>query len=441
MEMSAPARFKWVLVLELAFAGAYLAITRGLFVIFLVSIGYGVRGVSFVMLVSAAVAILIGALLYRYPSFIVSRVKLKLVAFHGLERIMWFFIPLIHDSLIVSALYSLYMIFSFLVSSFMNFTIYGSLREEDVKDVLAKRSASGGASSIIGFFIGTFLMAFLPMKEKFVYIFSLGAIIGLLSTFLIMFLDLSHLEDAPLPKAVEEPEEVFSASLFFVILLTGGNLLGVVWTPYVMNWLGGPDYLAASINLVGTLSSVVASLIWSGRPFKTLRIGHVLTALNPLIVWLTPEPTLHLAISALNSFTYTGANFLGNFLFAKYKNWFGAVRSSVLLAVLGNVSLLLAAPIGMAVKENYPVAFFTTFAILVVSVVLALITIPEVAVLSEDAARTYSFVLYRNSAIGYRVTVEVSKEVAVTTLRLFVITFVLGVLYVIYRFLTIIIMA
>jgi len=441
MEVGVSTRFKWVLILELAFAGAYLAITRGLFVIFLVSIGYGVERVSFVMLISAAVAAFIGALIYKYPSFIISRVKSKLIVFHAMERVLWFFIPLSHDQLVVSTLYSFYMIFSFLVSVFMNFTIYGSLKEEDVKDVLAKRSASGGASNIIGFLIGTFLIAFLPMKEKFVYIFSLGAIIGLLSTFLIMFLDLSHLEGAPLPKAVEEPEKVFSTSLFFVILLTGGNLLGVIWIPYVMSRLGGPDYLAASINLVGTVSSIAASLVWSGKSFKTLRTSHVLNALNPLIMWFVPEPTLHLAISVFNSFTYTGANFLGNFLFAKYKSWFGAVRSSVLLAILGNISLLLAAPVGMIMKENYFSTFSITFVIFVASVFLALITVPEVTILSEDAARTYSFILYKNSAVGYRVSIEISKEATLATLRLFAITLVLGVLYFIYRFLTIIIAA
>lgn len=438
MKRSELLKFKWILVLELAFAGAYLAITRGLFVIFLVSMGFGIEGISVVMLFSAFLAIVIGVLLYEKSSFITSRVKLKLVLFHGMERAMWFLIPLVNNPLFILTVYSLYMIFSFLVSTFMNFAIYGSLEENDVKDVLAKRSASGGASNILGFALGVFLLAFLQTEEKFIYIFFLGATIGLLSTFLIAFLDLSHLEGAPLPKAVEEPERVFSTSLFFVIFLIGGNLLGMVWTPYLMNSLNSPDYLAASINLIGTVSSIIASMVWNKKSLKTLRTSHVLNALNPLLIWLVPVPTLHLFISAFNSFTYTGANFLGNFLFAKYKKWFGAVRSSILLAVLGNLALVLAAPVGIVVKECYVAAFSMIFIVLVVSVLLTLFTIPEVAIIHEDVARTYSFILYRNSMIGYKVTVEISKETAFTTLRLFALTLVLATLYVIYRFLTII---
>lgn len=435
MERGEVTKFKWILVLELAFAGAYIALTRGLFLIYLVSIGYNVQGISLVMLISAVASIIIGSLIYRYSSFIVKRVKLKLVTFHGLERAMWFFIPLIRDPSIVSVMFSLYMVFSFFVSSFMNFTIYGSLEESDVKDVLAKRSASGAASNILGFVLGTFLLAFLPMKDKFIYIFALGAVIGLLSTFLVAFLNLSHLEGSPLPKAIKEPEKIFSSSLFFTILLTGGNLLGIVWIPYVMNVLGGPDYLAASLNLVGTISSIVASVLWGGRRLKTLRFGHILNVLNPLMIWFTTEPTIHVVISAFNSFTYTGANFLGNFLFARYKEWFGAVRSSVLLAILGNIAILIASPIGMVVKEDYTLAFSLTFVIFILSVLLSLVAIPEVAVVSEDTARTYSFILYRNSVMGYKTTVEISKETAVTTVRLLASTLVLMMLYVIYRLL------
>jgi len=438
MERVALARFKWLLILELAFAGAYVSITRGLFVIFLVSIGYGIEGISFVMLISASIAILIGVLIYRYQRYIVSRVKAKLVAFHGLERLMWIFIPIFRDSVFVLVFYSIFMFFSFFVSAFMNFAIYGSLEERDLKDVMARRSAIGGVSSIIGFVLGVFLLAFLQMEDKFVYIFSLGAIIGLLSTCLIMFLSLSHLEGAPLPTAIEKPESVFSTSLFLVILMTGGNLLGIVWVPYIMNYLKGPDYLAASINLIGTVSSIAASLFWRRKSLRTLRTGNVLSSSSPLIILFATIPSLHLIISAFNSFVYTGANFLGNFLFGQYKKWYGAVRSSVLLAILGNIAIFLVASIGMAIGDNYVLAFLVAFMILIISSLLTLVAIPEVAIVPEDTARTYSFILYRNTLTGYSITVEISKETALTTLRLLATILALVMLYIVYRFLTII---
>jgi hypothetical protein len=231
---------------------------------------------------------------------------------------------------------------------------------------------------------------------------------------------------------------VFSAALFFVILMTGGNLLGIVWAPYIMNYLKGPDYLVAAMNLVATMSSVAAAMVLGSRSLKTLRVSHVLSALSPPIILLTTLPSLHLAISAFNSFVYTGANFLGNFLFAEYKNWYGAIRSSVLLVILGNLSILLAALIGMVLKEDYVLGFSAVFVITVVSALFALFAIPEVSVVPENAARTYSFIMYRSCLIGYNVTVEVSKETIIATLRLLAMISILTILFIIYRFLTII---
>jgi len=321
----------------------------------------------------------------------------------------------------------------------MNFVIYNSLEERELKDLLTKRSISGGTSSVIGFVIGVFLLAFLQMENKFVFIFSLGSFIGLISTILVLFLNIPRLGETISPNIIERPEKVFSASLFFVILMIGGNLLGFIWTPYVMNSLKGPDYLVASMNLVGTISSTVAAVVWGGKSLKTLRISHVLTVISPPMIWFTTIPALHLVISAFNSFVYTGANFLGNFLFAEYKNWYGAVKSSVLLGVLGNLSILLAAPIGMMVKDNYFLAFSVTLFILIISALLPLVVIPEVSIVPENTAVTYSFTLYRDYLAGYNITYEVSKETALATVKLLAITSVVILLYVIYRFLTIIV--
>jgi hypothetical protein len=432
-------RLKWILILEAMFAGAYISLTKGLFVIFLVSLGYKVETISFVVLVSAAVSVLFGVLLYKRPFFITSRVKLKLTGFHALERITWLIIPLTRDSLLISAFYSLYMIFSSFISTFLSFAIYGSLTEDDIRDVTAKRSALGGISSILGFALGVFLLAFLPGEEKFTYIFSLGTFLGFISTILILFLNLSHLEGASFPRVTEQPERIFSASSFFVVLLTSSNLLGIFWIPYVMNYLDGPDFLAASMSLIGTVSSIIASLAWRKRALKTLRLGLALNSLGPLLIWATPLPTLHVPLSAFTSFTYTGANFLGIVLFANYKRWFGAVKSSVLLVILGNIAQLLAAPLGIITRESYLIAFFVVFSVKIASTLLAVMTIPEIAVIPEDVARTYSRVLFTNSVMGYRMGLEISRETILTTFRLLAFSVVVLALYLIYRVLWILI--
>lgn len=439
MEKSGLLKLSWILILEAVFAGAYISLTRGVFVIYLTSIGYGVEGISLIVLVSAIASLLIGIFLYRQPSFIVRRVKLKLVSFHALERIMWLLIPLTTSSLVISVLYSAYIIFSSFVSTFIAFIIYGSLAEYSIRDVTAKRSAANGISSILGFALGIFLLAFLPPEGKFTYIFPLGTFLGLISTFFILFLNLAHLENAPFPRVTEQPEKVFSASSFFLVLLASGNLMGIVWIPYVMNYLSGPDFLAASMSLAGTLSSIAASLFWREKAFKTLRVGLALNTLGPAIVLAAPWPTLHVAINAYTSFTYTGANFLGTFLFAKYNKWFGAVKSSVLLVILGNLSQLIAAPLGILTKENYILVFSIIMLIKFLAVILAFVTIPEVAVVPEDVARTYSQVLYNNSLTGYRVAIEISRETILTTLRLLAFSLIVVTLYLIYRVLWILI--
>jgi hypothetical protein len=426
-------KLKWILIIEAMFAGAYISLTKGLFVIFLVSLGFNIEIISFVVLVSATLSVLFGLLLYRWPFFITSKVKLKLTVFHALERAIWLAIPLTRDSILISAFYSLYMIFSSFISTFLAFAIYGSLSEGDIRDVTAKRSALGGISSILGFALGVFLLAFLPGGEKFTYIFSLGTFLGFISTFLILFLNLSHLEGASIPRIIEQPEKIFSASSFFVVLLTSSNLLGIFWTPYIMNYLNGPDFLAASMSLVGTVSSIIASLAWRKRTLKSLRLGLALNSLGPILIWATRWPVLHVPLSAYTSFTYTGANFLGIVLFANYKRWFGAVRSSVLLVILGNIAQLLAAPIGIFTKESYLLAFSLVFLIKIASTLLAVMTIPEIAVVPEDVARTYSRVLFTNSVMGYRMGVEISKESILTTLRLLAFSIVALTLYLIYR--------
>ena len=321
----------------------------------------------------------------------------------------------------------------------MAFAIYGSLTEDLIRDVTAKRSAANGLSSILGFALGVFLLAFLPPQAKFSYIFPLGSLLGLISTLLVPLLNLSHLEGKPFPRITEQPEKVFSASSFFVILLVSGNLMGMVWAPYVMNYLGGPDFLAASLNLAGTLSSIIASLFWRKKAFKTLRIGLALNTLGPAIIWATPWPTAHIAINVYTSFTYTRANFLDTFLFARYNKWFGAVKSSVLLGMLGNLAQLTAALLGIFTKENFVLAFLTALAIKALATLLALFTIPEVAVVPEDVARTYSQILYNNSLTEYKMSIEISKETLLTILRLLAFSLVIAALYVIYRVLRILI--
>ncbi|MBS7637606.1 hypothetical protein KEJ49_01770 [Candidatus Bathyarchaeota archaeon] len=432
MRVLAP-RFRWILVLEALLAGIYTSLTRGLFVVYLVSVGYAVEGISLVVMASSASSTLLGVFLYRRPTFIMRRSKIKLILFHAFERITWILISLVNHTLFISILYSAYMISSSLISILIAFTIYGSLDEEGIRDVTGKRSAASGVSSVLGYALGALLLALLPADEKFSYIFPLGSLIGLVSTLLISLLDLSHLEEMSIPVGVEQPERIFSTSSFFMIFLASGNFGGIIWTPYVMNRLGGPAFIPALMSLFGSISSITASLFWKARSFTILRVGLLLNALGPLVIWMTPHPALHILINIYTSFTYTAGNFIGSFLFARYKEWFGAVKSSVLLGLIGSIAQLVASPLGMLIGENYLQGFTVMFALKALANLLAFLTIPEVAIVPEEVARTYSRILYSSSLTGYQFAFEVSKETILVTLKLITFSMVIIALYIIYR--------
>ncbi|WNZ29253.1 MAG: hypothetical protein IAX21_11610 [Candidatus Bathyarchaeota archaeon] len=433
-------RFKWLLILEALFAGAYIALTRGLFIIYLSFLEYRVEEISLVLFVAAAVSLLISILLYKHLSFVVNKVKLKLTIFYVLERIVWLLMPFATNSLLVIGLFTIFTLLSSLIGIFLVFAIYGSLTETDVREVTAKRTALSGLSSVLGFGMGVFLLAFLPEETKFLAIFFLGSVIGLLSTFLILSLDLSNLEGSLHPQVVEKPEKIFSTSAYVVVLMASGSLVDIVWVPYVMNQLIGPDWLAASMSLAGTSASILASLLWRKSTFKTLGVALALNALTPILIMWIPWPELHVGINAFASFSFTGANFIGVFLFARYTKWFGAAKSSILLIILGNTAMLIATPLGMISMGNYFVVFLMVFAIRIASVGLAFLTIPEVAVVPEDVASTYSQILYTTSISGYRISVHFSKETILTTLKLLGFSIILVALYVIYRTLWLLVM-
>lgn len=424
-----------LLVLEIAFAGLYLSLTRNIFVIYLTSMGFDVSGISLIFVIATFISSMVSIILYRFPSFVVRRVKVKFLMFHACERIFWIPIVFFGDLLSIAFLYAVINISSTFLGSFMNLLIYSSFDEAGIRNVTAKRTAAYNVTSIIGSVAAIALLAALPPDLKFVIIFVVGALVGLLSTLMLALADMKHIEGAEIPKVVRRPEQMFSISSFFLAFLVSGNLLGIFWAPYLMNVLNAPDYVAAAMNFAATISSILGSLLWAKRSLKTFRIALGMSMLTPLAAFLISIPVAHVGISAFNGLMGTGASFLGNFLFARYLKEFGAVRSSIMMAVLGNLSQLLATPFGIFLGQRYMILFASVMAMILISIVLAFLTIPEVAVVPEHAARTYSYLIYSSSLIGYSYAVETSKETIFLSLRLLALAAILILLYVLYRFL------
>ena len=188
------------------------------------------------------------------------------------------------------------------------------------------------------------------------------------------------------------------------------------------------------MGFAATISSILGSLLWAKKSLKAFRIALGMSALTPIAAIFIPIPIAHIGISSFNGIVGTGAGFLGNFLFARYLKQFGAARSSIMMTLLANLSQLLATPFGIFFGQQYFILFVSVIALIMASMILAFLTIPEVAVVPEHSARTYSYLLYTSSLMGYSLAVETTKETVLMSLRLLALAIVLIFLYVTYRF-------
>jgi len=336
---------------------------------------------------------------------------------------------------VITLCYTLANISYIFSSTYTNFIIYGLFSEADIKDVTAKRTIASNIMTIIGYLITIFLIYSLSPATKFQALFTLGGLLGVLSTISIITIRIRDVESLKMFEQVSKPEQMFSSSSFFITLLTSANLLGLAWTPFLMNVLNSPDYIVAAINFAGSIASIVSSVVWAKASLKNLRYSLGLASLTPILSMITPYPLLHIGISAYGGFTFTGANFLGNFLFARYKSWLGVLRVSILLTIIANISQLLATPFGLIFQDNYTALFIFSAAIRILSVAIAYFTIMEVAIVPEEYARTYSYLLYSNSIMGYTIIVDTIRESIILGLKIAAIATTLLILYILYRFL------
>jgi hypothetical protein len=430
-------KLKSLLVLESFFYGISSALTTGILFVYIVSIGGGVGGISLVVGVAGVTKLLIHLILYKFPGILLTKVKFNFIIQHAVDRILFLFIPFTQDVGMIALIYACAAATP--TTAFTNLAIFGSLSEGEIKDVTAKRTAALGFSSIIGYGTAIFLLAFMPPDVKFLYIFVLGAGIGLLATLTVSMMELSHLEKVEIPKSIKQPERLFSTSTYFVAIFAGNYLLTVVWVPYVMEYLNAPDYLAISMYLATMLTSVVASVICKAWSFKRLRYSVGLDASTPILALVTPFAIIHPLLSSFSSFTYTASNFIGNFLFAGYNRWLGAIKSSMLIVIIMCLANILISPMSTLVNGNYFYLFLIVFGIKLFAFVLSATTIPEVAAIPEDEALTNSYLMYNKTLAVHYASLRFSKETLLLVARLITLTISFLALYIIYRLLYILI--
>lgn len=426
---------KIYLVSEASFYGLYFVMTRNVFVLYLVSRGFEIFTISGIIFISTLISTIISLIIYKSPRIFVNKITEKSLFFHALEKVI--FIPMAYtqDFLVITLCYALANISSIFSITYVNFIIYGLFNEVDIKDVTAKRTMALNVITILGYLITILLMYSLQQTTKFQVIFTLGGLLGLFSTVSIINIRIKDVETMNMLEQVSKPEQMFSASSFLISLLTSANLLGLAWTPFLVNVLNSPDYVVMAVNFAGSITSIISSAIWVKTSLRNLRYSLGLASLTPILSMITPYPLLHIGISAYGGFTFTGANFLGNFLFARYKSWLGVLRVSILLTIIANASQLLATPFGLIFQNNYTMLFISSTIVRMLSVALAYFSIVEVAIVPEEYARTYSQLLYSNSMMGYAIIVDTVRESIILALKIMAIAITLLILYIFYRFL------
>ncbi len=421
---------------EALFSGYYVVVTRGYVPLFLASVGMDIRDIlvitSFANASCLLIALLINMLRHRIEKCDVR--KLMIVS-HGVERIAWGLIPLAY----ASSLYALtidYVIalgLTIPTAVFMNLTLLRTFDPESLKKIYAIRNSLSAVSSIIGQVVSIAIVAILPSALKYVYIYVLAMCMGLIGTLFLMFSSKPKIE-----MRIAEEEQAIELStplfLFLVLFLASSSVIATAWGPYLMRVLHASEFIAASLGLVQTVTTIGASVFWCRQSYTRYRLALAIAAVIPLIVALTPIPLLHLGLAAAYAVVFTGGNFLASFVFAELAQRMSVFRASILLTTAGVMGQSLGCGVAALVIGIDPLMLFATASIFsVLALTIAFLCVPAVAVVPENYVRMYARTLHFISMSSYSFTIFIIKSYVVLTLRLLLVATALLVLYTVYR--------
>ncbi|UNQ73959.1 hypothetical protein [Infirmifilum sp. NZ] len=426
---------KILLVAEAFFGGFYVSITRGLFVPMMAYSGYRLDALSAVLAPTGLGGILLAHELYRNPRRVTGRFRALLLTAHVAERVLWLLPPLLlSNPYLLSADYLAGNIVSVLVSMSLGILIYTLFPTREVIEVSVHRSAAGAAASILGSLYMTFITAVQQAPTSYLISYLTAFLAGLVSSITLL---LTPNVPASIQEAVEaappHEEAKIKGSVVFIVLIAlfaGSNLVGIAWSP-LLKQMGAPVYVPLALSVAGNLGGLVGAYFWkSYRGYLVaIAINAFLTALIPYI----PYPPAHVAISFMTSLTFTGANLLGMQVFAELNERLGRVRASAFL-VSANYAGLLVASLISASSILTPFSGLILAAFLkLIGVLMAMLAIPETAVIPERRAYEYSRMIYSTSVLGYTFTVQASREFFKTSLEALALAALITLLYVIYR--------
>ncbi len=426
-----------LLVAEAFAGGFYVAVSRGLFVPMLAYSGYSLESISWVVLPAGLGGIALSAAIFRRSEAVTGRFRALLLSSHLLERVLWLSPPFLIQWLAAeAAVYALGNVFSLLTSLLLGVLTFSYFSSEgDVVRVSVRRSAAGAAASLLGAFFMTYLPTVMEPPTVYYVLYLTAFAMGLVSTATLLLVPRMPLRVEELPRAtggVQEEAMVKGVNAYLVLVLmnAGGNLVGLAWSP-LLRRLNAPLYVPLALSLAGNLGSLLGSFAW--RSYRAYLAAMAANTLLTAVIPFVRVSEVHPLISLMTSFTFMGANLLGMQLFAQLSGRLGRVKASVFSTSAGYLGLLLSTALSIAVRAPPDVALLAAALFKLLAVVVAMLAIPETAVVPERRVYEYSRLIYSTSLYGYTFTVQASREFLRTMLEMLATVALVTLIYLVYR--------
>ena len=351
------------------------------------------------------------------------------------ERIFWFLIPwFIDNRLLVTLIYASAIASTIPSNVFMYTVFFTCFEEQRYRRLVAYRTMAGAIASIVAQIVVVSTLAVGEGLWKYIVLYIIAFSIGSVSPMLIVLAPIHRVVFEAIRRSEEEAEiEASNIYLLLVFLLASTNLLGVSWIPRLMKDLGAPDYLAASIGFVQTLTNIFASVFWSHRNVPSYRYAILLLSSTPLMVYFTTIPYMHLGIAVIYSFSLIGANFYASIGFANLVKKLGVARASVLLSSANALAMVIGGIVGYLLVFSPVLVFMAASIFSLMGLVIALIALPELAIVPPNYTRLYARMLYTSSITSYNFIMFAVSETAKTVLRFTGLVVGVVILYIIYR--------
>ncbi len=424
---------KMLMVLEAFFGGFYVAVTRNLFIPMLTYSGYSLQLLSYVTLAAALASILVSYVIYQKPWIVESDMKLKLLLLHAMERFVWLSLPfMLNTPDLMIVVYSLAQTLTIPVGALITVAMFSLYHENEFVDLTVKRTAASSAASILGMIFSTYVTASIVAPESYFIAYVTSALIGLISTTVLVPYNIppNIVVDSNTSVSKEIEFKKINTYILFTFMMVGGNILGLSWSPFLKN-LNAPVYIAVGLSLAGSIGGTIGPYLWKGyRQYLIAIMFNIMVTTSVMFITL---PQVHLILSFLASMTFLGVNLLATSIYARYVKVLGVVKASMFLTSANAVGLFIASFITSFITSEPSTAIIFSTIFRVLALMVALLAIPETAVVPPATAYEFGRIVYSSSVLGYTFTVETSKNMIKFTFEVLALAFLLTFLYFIYR--------